>query len=583
MDTSSFKKDTLIVGVGGAGVIVTGKIALSHPDMADYAVISSDRQMLYECPIDNKILMWGKSDDSCGTVRPFPLNDLVVRYRDDLIPLYESPHSRVIIIAGLGGESGPAIPILVNEFESKGKQVIAVVSIPFLFEGPKKFNRVMTTVHEFQEKGIKTIFVDLQHLVHRYPKLDFTNCFTMADQEIINIVLKQFKGNELIENEVQQHEDIQSMRLSPESYTEEYGQVQTLCDIIKVLNDKNQYQSIDPLFNDIKEVMARYVRRGTISERTRRTINAGLLKDEDVFSDGVLDVAKLRQSLLDRIKSGEDDQIEEVMAKRDVFKLASLVQYMNEFRRYMSTDEIRGDLCHYVFDGITSCGDFSKSRLNDKVFCNYPFGGYAYPYYALLQAIQAMWPQITTDGVLDNSKLQQVMINRYQEDRDKYGLLSLALNHYVQDGPCHPEVYVPKNGEYYGPVLVEDDAIRRRYIESCGEGKGPYRTDDYYEYQIMNLLIASDLKYVSVDKGLLIPKGDFSLPVYGPMGKIHFASQNDKEEFIKQKLLENNMPVSLLETRVPQSEADENPSKESIVEKTLAKIRRLLGLNGDTK
>ena len=581
MDTSSFKKDTLIVGVGGPGLIVAGKIALSNPDIADFAVISYDRQMLCECPIDRKFLMWGKSIDPCGGggARPFPLKNLVEEYREDLIPLYEGPHSRVIIIAGLGGDSGSAIPLLANEFELNGKEVLAVVSIPFLFEGAKKFKRVMDLVQEFKEKGINTIFVDLQNLVNRHPELDFTNCFPIADQEIINIVLSQFKGNDLIEDEVQPHDGSQPMRLSPESYAEEYGQVQTLCDIIKVLNDKNHYQSMEPLFEDMAKVMARYVRRGTISERTRRTINAGMLNDEDVFSDGVLDVAKLRQNLLYRIKNEEDDQIEEVMAKRDVFKLAGLVQYMNDFRRYTSSDEIRDDLCRFVFDRITSCGDFRMSHLNDKMFYNHPMGGHAYPYFAFIQAIKAMWSQISTDGVLDNSKLQKVMINRYQEDRDKYGLFSLALKHYVQDSSCHPEVYVPKSGEYFGPVLVEDFPFSsRRYIESCGEGKGPNRTDDYYEYQIMKQLIASDPKYVSIgpNNDLIIPKEDFSLPAYGPTGKFHFPFKIAQEEFIKKQLFENNMPVT-------QSETEERQNRESMIEKARAKIRRMIGRNDDAE
>jgi len=322
---------------------------------------------------------------------------------------------------------------------------------------------------------------------------------------------------------------------------EEYGQVQTLCDIIKSLNDAHNYEAVDEIVKDLASIMDRYCRRGTISEQTRRHIYSNLRGD--FFRDGKLDFAKLQNELLQWLLTNQGerrDGIETAMAKRDVAKVIGLVQYLNDFRRYTAIEDVVKDLCEHIFDGISSCGDFSESILNDKMFHNIPLGGHAYPLIAFLRSLNGLWKNVSTDGILDNEKLQTVMIDRYQTDKREIGMKKIIDKYYVPDSACHPEVFIPKYGEYYGPIIVDKHRMRQHYVESCGEGKGPNSVNDYYEFNLVKELIKSDPKYCSVSEGkwdfYLIPKDDFTLPVYGFMGKLYFESQEEKVSFIKEKL-----------------------------------------------
>ena len=120
------------------------------------------------------------------------------------------------------------------------------------------------------------------------------------------------------------------------STQEEYGQVQTLCDIIKAVNEEKHFKSTQEVFEGISPIMARYIKRGTIGELTRQRIKAGLLDDESLFRDGQLDCDALRKKLLESITTDKDDKYERIMAQRDVFKFVGLLMYFNCFRKYTS-------------------------------------------------------------------------------------------------------------------------------------------------------------------------------------------------------------------------------------------------------
>jgi hypothetical protein len=236
-------------------------------------------------------------------------------------------------------------------------------------------------------------------------------------------------------------------------------------------------------------IMDRYMKRGTIGELTRQHINAGLLNDESLFRNGQLDCDALREKLLESITTEKDDKFERVMAQRDVFKFVGLLMYFNCFRKYTSVEQIREDFCQHLFNEETPDGNHSKSYLNDRMFYGFPMGGHAYPYFAFFWALESLWEYVSDEnGVLDNEKLQKKMIDEYQTCKKEMGLEALVDAHYSDDGPCHPEVFFPNTEDFYGPVLVAVEN-ERKYIESCGEGKGPNRYPYRYEQALLQRIL----------------------------------------------------------------------------------------------
>lgn len=284
------------------------------------------------------------------------------------------------------------------------------------------------------------------------------------------------------------------------STQEEYGQIQTLCDIIKAVNEEKHFKSTQEVFDGITPIMDRYLKRGTIGELTRQRIKAGLLNDESLFRDGQLDCDALRKKLLESITTDTEDKFERIMAQRDVFKFVGLLMYFNCFRKYTSVEQIREDFCQYIFDEETRDGDLSQSYLNDKLFFGFPLGGYAYPKFAFFWALESLWEYVSDEnGVLDNDKLQNKMVDEYQKYKKEMGLEALVDAHYSDDGPCHPEVFFPNTEEFYGPVLVAVES-ERKFIESCGEGKGPNSYLYGYEQALLQKILNKESNHSSSDK-----------------------------------------------------------------------------------
>ena len=283
------------------------------------------------------------------------------------------------------------------------------------------------------------------------------------------------------------------------SIQEEYGQIQTLCDIIKAVNEEKHFKSTQEVFDGIAPIMNRYIKRGTIGELTRQRIKAGLLDDESLFCDGQLDCDALRKKLLESITTDKDDKYERIMAQRDVFKFVGLLMYFNCFRKYTSVEQIRDDFCQYIFNEELPDGDLTQSYLNDKMFFGYPMGGHAYPKFAFFWALESLWKYVSDEnGVLDNEKLQNKMVDEYQKCRKEMGLEAMVDAHYSDDGPCHPEVYFPNTDEFYGPVLVAVEN-ERKFIESCGEGKGPNRYPYGYEQALLQRILNKESGHSSSD------------------------------------------------------------------------------------
>lgn len=296
-----------------------------------------------------------------------------------------------------------------------------------------------------------------------------------------------------------------------------YGQTRTMVDMLIAMNKDAHFSSAQEAFD------ALFSHLGRLAEGcdkiafncSWRSINAFVDK---CFENGALNVDKLHKECIHHCNNPLLDVYADYVAERT----AVIVSYMNEFRRYTNREEVLEDFVKAT-GGVNHCGPNPDNYYFaiDTFYIRHYFKNYLHQF----------WDEMSTNGVLDNRKFRDFMIERHERGIKKYGLENVIKRNFKSDGPCHPEVYFPYRGGA-APVYVKDEK-HRRYIKSCGEGKGPRRISDYFEFNLVEPLLREDSKYTFISN-FYLPKEDYTLPVYGKYdGRIYFDSEEEKLAFIK--------------------------------------------------
>ncbi len=245
----------------------------------------------------------------------------------------------------------------------------------------------------------------------------------------------------------------------------------------------------------------------------------------DCFPNGKLDIQLLKRSL-DHIPY---QGIESVYKDYVIEKTIKLIEMMNEFRRYTNPKELAEDF-RLATGGVNHCGP-----QNSWYYFNFSSpSGINYIREHFVQYLVNFWEEFAPTGTLDNAKFRNFMIERHLHGIQKYGLDAVIKRNYKPDSTCHPDVFVPYRGGA-GPIYVQDQDSRK-WIKSCGEGKGPNASDCYMEMHCIRQLLEKDDNYQFIENGYwnsyYVPVKDYSLPVYQLNGKLDFSSQEDKIKFI---------------------------------------------------
>lgn len=348
--------------------------------------------------------------------------------------------------------------------------------------------------------------------------------------EIINVTKQNQKNENIDEKERDKQDNISkhaiptSIRANHEVTTHSFGMARTFADIIIGLNKDKHYTTPEEALSDLGIYLQRFREQGDDIAFLSVKILMTILYEPEMFSTGTLNTDYLRTRLFD-IHHFEDecDKAYENYCRE---KLANLVCYLNEFRRYSSPEYVKHDLFRNTdVLQFSHCGPitgFYYFQMSGATGMNYPVQFF-------IGSIRKLWTDITTDGILDADKMRTIMFGNHLNSISELGLEATIAKDYVEDGPCHPEVFFPKKFGT-GPVYVRTE--NGRYNRSCGEGKGPNRIPDYLEFKIALQILETDNNYIKKD-GYFIPKEDMSLPIYHIWdGKIDFTLLEEKKQFV---------------------------------------------------
>lgn len=331
----------------------------------------------------------------------------------------------------------------------------------------------------------------------------------------------------LPESFVEENKNTTSPEVPQELLTMMYGQVRTLIDLLKALNDQEPIKSRDDARERLAKIIERNVRYGDdYAFMALRTIWCIMSKYEDKGSK--VDIEQLEKDMLSFHDGGEylkTRDIFHILYNYSVRKMVKYIQFLNEFRRYKDYKLIRKDLRSIPVD---HCG------RNDPQYY-YSFNEDTID--SLWHILRYEWNSVTKDGTLDNDLLEEVALGRFDNMVKAHGLKETIRLAY-REMPCYPGVQFSKpreEGTAWGPVyLIEGNHIEK----GCSDFSCWPWSDTSFEMKFARGLLERDKNYVGVKTErlgrLYLPISDYTLPVYSlQYGKVRFESQEEKIEFIE--------------------------------------------------
>ena len=175
-----------VMGVGGGGNNAINHMYMQNIEGVPFVVLNTDRQQLNESPVPNRVLLGPNTTHGLGAGNvPDVARRAAEESEAEIAALFDDDTKMVFITAGMGGGTGTgAAPVVARIAHEKGVLTIGIVTIPFLFEGPKKILKALGGADEMGKYVDALLIINNQRLTEIYKDLDFTNAFGKADDTL---------------------------------------------------------------------------------------------------------------------------------------------------------------------------------------------------------------------------------------------------------------------------------------------------------------------------------------------------------------------------------------------------------------
>ena len=406
---------------------------------------------------------------------------------------------------------------------------------------------VVATIKGYSLERTKVLYdfsyVDVEKLAKDNEDFDIRNLPSLLHNEVVGkmhekvvSIMDENKEDETCFFAKKLNGDIDDLIYRP--FSDEYwylwykGQCRTFADIIATLNETKHYSEISELLQDFSTVMDEYKQRGTVDADAVAAFSS-MLSDEifsrKLFRKGQLNLNIFRGFTLHQFIAKSSARLEEIYRYRASSKIFILVKTLNDICHYTDIQQFKED-----FLGIVSGQMFYESDnhvMDDPIyFGNWPIGWF-------MSGIRRQWARMLKDGTLSSELMYKVMFEEHERKVVKYGLERVLKDDFEAQGPCHPEVFYPKEIGT-APIYVKDETSRK-YLIACGEGKGPRSGHECYEMALVKLILDREVKqgkYVFIN-GMYIPVGTVDKPIFVEyFGRLHFPSKEAKNQFINQHI-----------------------------------------------
>ena len=180
---SEQKANLKVVGVGGAGGNAVNRMITSGMQGVDFIAINTDAQDLENNPAEHKIQIGKNLTKGLGAGANSNVGKNAVEADSEVIYNLLEGADMAFITGGMGGGTGTgAAPVVAQISRELGILTVGIVTIPFKFEGPKRYNRALEGIAEMKKSCDTLIAIPNQKLLSVVDKsTTLPEAFQMAD------------------------------------------------------------------------------------------------------------------------------------------------------------------------------------------------------------------------------------------------------------------------------------------------------------------------------------------------------------------------------------------------------------------
>ena len=172
-----------VIGVGGGGSNAVNHMYRKGIKDVNFVVCNTDAQALHNSPVSVKLQLGDALTEGKGAGSKAEVGrEAAMESLDRIKEVLASNTHMVFITAGMGGGTGTgAAPVIAKAAKEMGILTVAIVTIPFRFEGPERISQAIEGINELKDHVDSLLVINNEKLREIYGNLKVSNAFEKAD------------------------------------------------------------------------------------------------------------------------------------------------------------------------------------------------------------------------------------------------------------------------------------------------------------------------------------------------------------------------------------------------------------------
>jgi cell division protein FtsZ len=181
-----------VIGVGGGGSNAVNNMYCSGIKDVNFVICNTDAQALANSEVPIRIQLGESLTEGRGAGnKPEIGKQAAIENLDDVAEALSGNTKMVFITAGMGGGTGTgAAPVIAKACREMGLLTVAIVTIPFKFEGKVRINQAIDGINELREHVDSLLVINNEKLREIFGDLKISEAFSRAD----NVLTGAAKG-----------------------------------------------------------------------------------------------------------------------------------------------------------------------------------------------------------------------------------------------------------------------------------------------------------------------------------------------------------------------------------------------------